>query len=145
MNKIEFNSKICTTKEQSNKLLELGISKETADMLILPLPNGKELIIQNFADESGNLYYKIKGKQWESSPAWSLHRLIEMLPNVISLAKGDLRYKTLLSDSVHYVTMYNDDDKEIPFNRGEFTLYDNIIDCIEWLIKEGYFNKDYLR
>jgi hypothetical protein len=23
-------------------------------------------------------------------------------------------------------------------------LYDNIIDCIEWLIKEGYFNKLYL-
>jgi hypothetical protein len=23
-------------------------------------------------------------------------------------------------------------------------LYDNIIDCIEWLIKEGYFNKEYL-
>ena len=28
------------------------------------------------------------------------------------------------------------------FNDG--TLYDNIIDCIEWLIKEGYFNKEYL-
>ena len=23
-------------------------------------------------------------------------------------------------------------------------LYDNIIFCIEWLIKEGYFNKEYL-
>lgn len=23
-------------------------------------------------------------------------------------------------------------------------IYDNIIDCIEWLIKEGYFNKEYL-
>jgi hypothetical protein len=23
-------------------------------------------------------------------------------------------------------------------------LYDNIIDCIEWLIKEEYFNKEYL-
>lgn len=23
-------------------------------------------------------------------------------------------------------------------------LFDNIIDCIEWLIKEGYFNKEYL-
>jgi hypothetical protein len=23
-------------------------------------------------------------------------------------------------------------------------LFDNIISCIEWLIKEGYFNKEYL-
>lgn len=23
-------------------------------------------------------------------------------------------------------------------------LYDNVIDCIEWLIKEGHFNKEYL-
>ena len=23
-------------------------------------------------------------------------------------------------------------------------IYDNIIDCIGWLIKEGYFNKEYL-
>lgn len=24
-------------------------------------------------------------------------------------------------------------------------IYDNIIDCIEWLIKENYFNKEYLK
>ena len=24
------------------------------------------------------------------------------------------------------------------------SIYDNIIDCIEWLIKKGYFNKEYL-
>ena len=25
-----------------------------------------------------------------------------------------------------------------------YTLYDKLINCIEWLIKEGYFNKEYL-
>ena len=24
-------------------------------------------------------------------------------------------------------------------------IYDNIVDCIEWLIKEDYFNKEYLK
>lgn len=78
MNKIEFNTQTCTTIEQSKRLLELGLKPETSDMLILPLPNVKELITQRFADESENLYYKIKGEQWESFPAWSLHRLLKI-------------------------------------------------------------------
>lgn len=31
---MEFNSQICTTKEQSERLLALGLKKETADMYI---------------------------------------------------------------------------------------------------------------
>lgn len=132
---MEFNTQICTTREQSKRLIDLGLNPNTSDMHHYRWSEGY-CDIQSCPPRGSNSNF---------IPAWSLHRLIEMLPNVISLSKGDLRYKTLLSDSVHYVTMYNDDDKEIPFNRGEFTLYDNIIDCIEWLIKEGYFNKDYLK
>ena len=29
---MKFNSQICTTKEQSERLLALGLKKETADM-----------------------------------------------------------------------------------------------------------------
>ena len=32
MNKIEFNTQIATTIEQSKRLLELGLNPETADM-----------------------------------------------------------------------------------------------------------------
>ena len=28
--------------------------------------------------------------------------------------------------------------------RNGYNHYDSLIDCIEWLIKEGYFNKEYL-
>ena len=31
--KFNFNSQICTTKEQSERLLALGLKKETADMV----------------------------------------------------------------------------------------------------------------
>jgi hypothetical protein len=41
---------------------------------------------------------------------------------------------TALYDSVDYIKSFDSKDN----------LYDNIIDCIEWLIKEGYFNKEYL-
>jgi hypothetical protein len=34
MNELKFNSQICTTKEQSQRLLESGLKSETADMYI---------------------------------------------------------------------------------------------------------------
>lgn len=32
MNSFNFNSAVCTSREQSKKLLSLGLKKETADM-----------------------------------------------------------------------------------------------------------------
>ena len=61
MNEKEFNSQICTTKEQSQRLLDLGLKPETADMYI-------------FDDE---VY--IGKSNVDDLPAWSLHRLLCML------------------------------------------------------------------
>lgn len=66
----KFKSQICTNREQSKKLLELGLKKETADMVI---------------QSSGVSAYNV----WDSEeikenfyPAWSLHRLIELYISV---------------------------------------------------------------
>jgi hypothetical protein len=141
MKNLEFNTQICTTIEQSKRLLKLGLDADTSDMLIIPLPNGKELIVQKFADESGNLYYKIKGEQWESSPAWSLHRLIAMLPDFFSNLGRQFNLK-MDKCFLRYCTARND---EYIYFQQKDTLYDNIIDCIEWLIKENHINKNYLK
>ena len=66
---MKFNSQICTTKEQSERLLALGLKKETADMctridLVDPIA-----IPYNEIDE---FFHKVV------IPAWSLHRLIEI-------------------------------------------------------------------
>ena len=72
-------------------------------------------------------------------PAWSLHRLIEMMPSVI-YRKGRLDYYLNVNrDGVIYDRMGIACIEYIYDN-----LFDNIILCIEWLIKEGYFNKEYL-
>lgn len=141
MKNIKFNTQICTTKEQSKRLLELGLDADTSDMLIMPLPNGKELIIQKFADESGNLYYKIKGEQWESSPAWSLHRLIAMLPLKI---EDDYSTESFLKTEGSNI-VYKEQDIFIYNSFEKDNIYDNIIDCIEWLIEDSHFNKEYLK
>ena len=74
-------------------------------------------------------------------PAWSLHRLWELTPKVI-FTKPSL-YLTMYGDSVVYCAEDNNEEYEKSFSR-QISLFDNIIDCIEWLIKEGYFNEEYL-
>ncbi|MBO7211850.1 MAG: hypothetical protein J6V44_12705 [Methanobrevibacter sp.] len=69
MKNFEFKSQICTTKEQSERLLALGLKKETADCALFLNGNNEFEQLSKF----GN---------WERYanmlPAWSLHRLIEM-------------------------------------------------------------------
>lgn len=65
---IKFNSQICTNKEQSERLLALGLKRETADMVILEHPR----------KEGRYFYIRKEDANWDGFPAWSLHRLIEM-------------------------------------------------------------------
>lgn len=67
MNKLKFNSQICTMQEQSQRLLELGLKPETADMGLagdIPLP------VEDWKTQDITLI---------DLPAWSLHRLLCML------------------------------------------------------------------
>ena len=67
--KTKFNSQICTTKEQSERLLALGLKKETADMAIEP----------DVESTYEAYYYSVYPPSRRGIPTWSLHRLIEML------------------------------------------------------------------
>lgn len=103
---MNFNSQICTTREQSERLLALGLKKETADMCHRTNGMGIYFITAlNPLDNPNDI------------PAWSLHRLIEMVAH---------------TQYPYYVIS------------KELTIYDALCERIEWLIKEGYFNKEYL-
>lgn len=136
MGEFNFNSQICTDKNQSERLLALGLKKETADMWRGFLVGGETLVPTEEIDLY-NFYV-------EPTPAWGLHRLIEMMPNNIHKYNdiADLSVSNELVQYRFYDVDYNHDVCLEHFNDG--TLFDNIIDCIEWLIKEGYFNKEYL-
>ena len=130
--KFNFNSQVCTDKNQSERLLALGLKKETADCCYYYY-DGEYLIA--FAEDA----------KYESDiPAWSLHRLIEMMPTTIKSRYGyvNLAVNAELVQYQYYDEDYMRNECCQHFNDG--TLYDNLIDCIEWLIKEGYFNKEYL-
>ena len=74
MNELKFNSQICTTKEQSQRLLDLKLKPETADMYI-------------FDDE---VY--IGKPNIDDIPAWSLHRLIELYKDVEDISLWSFEY-----------------------------------------------------
>lgn len=117
---MKFNSQICTTREQSERLLALGLKTETADCQHLAYTK----------DSRGNSIPK-RNQKWftrigtEESvqvcglmdatfiPAWSLHRLIEL---------SDMGIMDSSTDNI----------------------YDKVIQYIEFLIKCGAFNKEYL-
>ena len=90
---IRFNSQIYTTWEQSERLLALGLKKETADIR------------------------GVEGIEHTPTYAWSLHRLIE-------LAYGNWK------------------EDIVPIYLGN--SYDMLIGRIEFQVKQGRFNKEYL-
>ena len=130
MSEFNFKSQICTSREQSERLLALGLKPETADMYY------------RFFDENTYEINTTWETMWEYStsykvtaPAWSLHRLIEIVPSTINkMLWFTITPYTALYDSFDYIKYFDSKDN----------LYDNIIGCIEWLIKEGYFPKEYL-
>lgn len=140
--KFNFKSSVCTSREQSERLLALGLKKETADMYLQSVLNDEWSpfvpIAFPYSDRPEEI---IAPDVVNAIPAWSLHRLWELTPKVI-FTKPSL-YLTMYGDSVVYCAEDNNEEYEKSFSR-QISLFDNIIDCIEWLIKEGYFNEEYL-
>ena len=129
--KFNFNSQVCTSRSQSKRLLALGLKKETADM-----------IYSYEREEHENNYYwelDILESPWDSFiwsangtciPAWSLHRLVSLCnTDNIKIAFNE---KDCWGGNMLRISQRKSFDKD--------NLYDNLCDCIEWLIKEGYFN-----
>ena len=112
-------SQVCTTKDQSQRLLGLGLKPETADMS-LTVVCGAE--IAQFVGELNNLgNIKVNGinvpiEEVENIPAWSLHRLLCML----------------------------DYDNADTFEIMPNLAYEDVISTIALRIDCGAFNKEYL-
>ena len=73
--KFNFTSQVCTSRSQSERLLALGLKKETADMCWTTVTlHGTPVTYP--AQEVWLDYSVISDTHF---PAWSLHRLIEIL------------------------------------------------------------------
>ena len=134
---MEFNSQICTTRTQSERLLALGLKKETADMHHYQYTDGGRWNIEPRPSIAGYTNRLV--------PAWSLHRLIEMLPKEIfdQSKQWHLFLSLCYEDTISYEECDSPQPCYLHFCSSD-NIYDNIIETIEWLIKESHFNKEYL-
>ena len=136
MSEFNFKSQICTDRFQSERLLALGLKKETADMYMAPSRKGGKII--GYYVPNVVLFDDYFDTFPNDLPAWSLGRLIEMMPEemyggLLCIFKDSIRYEEIVMDRL-----------EAHFEVVGDNMYENAISCIEWLIKEGYFNKEYL-
>ena len=106
-----FESAICTSREQSERLVALGLKKETADMHYRYFGRNSKGEVMHYSEPSGGRPFSY------DVPAWSLHRLWELA-------------------NIKHIILDSEDEIAV--------LYDKVIMNIEHLIKEGYFNKEYL-
>ena len=140
-NNLKFNSAICTSREQSERLLALGLKKETADMKYL---GTREYYGGILTEGTSSLPIIIDTEDDDiteyDTPAWSLHRLIEMMPLDVIIEGGFDNCFTLIKN---YPKGYSVEYDGFSYYHKE-NIYDTLIDGIEHLIREGYFNKEYL-
>ena len=128
---------------QSERLLALGLKKKTADMCI-NISHESELVYSFSYSEALSLYHNYGLDRLTNTdlllPAWSLHRLIEMMPSFIDIGEHSYMFSIIQGK----LFSYGSDIVGNAFLYGKGSVYDSAIYTIEWLIKEGYFSKEYL-
>lgn len=115
--------------EQSERLLALGLKRETADMMYCKTAYGESITVKD-DDYLEHL----------DSPAWSLSRLLAMLPSFIDI--GEHTYMLRIIQGRIFSYRSNIAGDALLYSMGG--VYNSAIYTIEWLIGEGYFNKEYL-
>lgn len=167
-----FKSQICTTGEQSKRLLALGLKPGTADMVYHytksrvpalewelqtkpPTLRGEFWTPQRIAELAFPFHKHPDGtpmtgeevfdELWgKDVPAWSLSRLLELIPKYIKQSnrpKADLKIDT---DNQYWFISYEELGYDIKHQIMNSDLFESIISMIDWLIDNGHFNKDYL-
>lgn len=129
MSEFNFKSQVCTDKNQSERLLALGLKKETADMCWTEVgTKSRTYYVPELAP--------INMVSWRHTPAWSLHRLLAMMPKNIAI-DGDTAYPLQIQK--------RSDGKWCVGYQGWYDcvgdLYDSVIWIYQLLISEGYLDE----
>lgn len=125
-----LSTQIATTREQSESLLAMGVNPETADMFYAIEKGVQSLCSLPYIDGTRIPFDDVV-------PAWSLSRLISMMPHYIY----SIPYHLSISHGLVKYTHPSVGDK-IGFCLNN--MFDNCINMIDWLIKNNHFNKEYL-
>lgn len=137
-------NQICTNKEQSHRLLEAGVRPETADCYLQRITetddwssdNVQDQIIEPWMNKPGLL--DMVGRY----PAWSLSKLIGMMPDQVE-CEGYNYYLFILPRDKEFTVKYSA-GSNLAQSYCRESLFDAITEMIEWLIGRNLLDKKYL-
>ena len=115
-------------------------------MFYAAIHNGTRVVGYRVSPEYNEHHYEIFT---DDIPAWSLGRLLEMLPSPIPISKDlptfhHYAYLDLSKVSVHYYWENYDGAERALASFCSNDFFAAVVDATEWLIEEGYFPKEYL-
>ena len=119
-----MKNNICTSIEQSKKLIELGIDVNTADMYWGLNNQNHPHVIGKYCAEYGGMQL----------PAWSLSALLELIPESIDDNTDNFSQLEMTKKSISYA--FSDGMLRIGFLK-EY-LIDAAYEMVCWLKKEEY-------
>lgn len=148
MSEFNFKSQIATSREQSERLLALGLKAETADICLQSTLNDVwSPYIPIAMPYSKVEAFDLSKDVFRIIPAWSLGRLVEdLMPQTVTYRLNDYHLSLNLGEEMigYFPPRLSARIRALEYFYGNDTILDDCISCIEWLIKEGYFNKEYL-
>ncbi len=118
------NNPICTSVEQSQRLIGLRLDVNKADLYYI-LRRNSEPRLALFAS-------KVPEGMLNSIPAWSLSALINQLPQFINADNTDYCLM-MTTDRV----VYWNPNKDNLFETTQDNLLDAIVETLVWLIEKG--------
>ena len=146
-----MKTQITTTIDQSDLLLELGVDPNTSDASFVTNSlsyDGAYLSLTPFANQHNHKLYGIR-------PAWSLHKLIDMLPmyyfvrdrsdvimNVPVYTKNEVRLMRHFPNEPQRQPELAYTFKGYGFDVEEPTIYNATLQWIKYLIDNGIVNRN---
>ena len=116
----KYGTMVCTSIEQSNRLIELGINPNTADMGWFKAYSLREEIYKPYIKG-----YKLENHKTDI-PAWTLYKLIQITGAEIAVRD-------------EYVILNNS-----KLFKESTNVYDNLIDAIQWLMDKKEINEEFI-
>ena len=142
-----FSTQVCTTCEQSERLLALGLKEETADMFHLRVIGDSEddFDRNNFAECTESVYDRHYYPREDVIPDWSFDRMFAMFPKDAHNEYGNLSFKWEYSNNkYHFYVLAKYAPMELLLKKHSNDLYELAISALEWLVKGDFIDKQYL-
>lgn len=132
-------AQICTTIEQSNRLLDAGIRPDTATIFWVRRYDWDDCFLTLAPDAFKDGYATV------ITPAWDLSTLIEMMPDRLTGKKGTGRIKCFgLLVQKNQISYSHSGMVTFDFCMFRGNIFENAISCIEWLIEHNELAEEWL-